>query len=112
MAIGRNDAALATLTSALARKPANAALRFELAGLLERRGDLAAAAAAYEQALRSDPDNGAALSQLLFARQRIGDWHEMRAFTQPARRRRACSPAQGCESVISPPISTRTQPRS
>ena len=76
-AVGRNDAAHATLAAALARKPANASLRFELAGLLERRGDLVAAADAYDQTLRIDPNNGAALSQLLFVRQRLADWHDV-----------------------------------
>ncbi|HYT98366.1 MAG TPA: glycosyltransferase, partial [Casimicrobiaceae bacterium] len=52
-------------------------LRFELAGLLERRGDLVAAADTYDQALRIDPNNGAVLSQLLFVRQRLADWHDV-----------------------------------
>lgn len=75
--IGRVDAAQATLTNALTRQPAHATLRYELAGVLERRGDLVAAAAAYEQTLRIDSQNGAALSQLLFIRQRLCDWHDM-----------------------------------
>ncbi|HEY3178905.1 MAG TPA: tetratricopeptide repeat protein [Casimicrobiaceae bacterium] len=86
VAVGRNDAAHATLAAALARKPANAALRFELAGLLERRGDLAAAADAYEQTLRIDPDNGAALSQLVFLRQRLADWRDLEALRTRFRR--------------------------
>src|SRR5439155_18673110 len=77
VAVGRNEAAQATLAAALARKPANAALRFELAGLLERRGELGAAADAYDQVLRIDPNNGAALSQLLFVRQRLADWRDL-----------------------------------
>jgi len=77
VATGRLDAAQATLTTALSRKPTHAPLRFELAGLLERRGDLVGSANAYEQALRIDPGNGAALSQLLFIRQRLADWHDL-----------------------------------
>ena len=78
--VGRLDAAQTTLATALSRKPTNGALRFELAGLLERRGELAASANAYEQALRIDPSNGAALSQLLFLRQRLADWRDIGEF--------------------------------
>jgi protein O-GlcNAc transferase len=77
LAIGRLGAAKTTLESALARKPTHAGLRFELAGILESQGDLAAAAAAYEQALRVAPDHGPALSQLLFLRQRLADWRDV-----------------------------------
>jgi tetratricopeptide (TPR) repeat protein len=78
--VGRLDAAQTTLATALSRKPTNGALRFELAGLLERRGELAASANAYEQALRIDPNNGAALSQLLFIRHRLADWRDIGEF--------------------------------
>src|SRR5438105_3997129 len=73
---GRNDAAHATLAAALARKPANASLRFELANLLERSGDLVLAASAYDQAPRIDPSTGAAPSQPRFLRQRLAPWHD------------------------------------
>ena len=77
VAVGRTDAAEATLVSALSRKPASAPLRFELAGLLERRGDLSGAANAYEQVLRLAPEHGAALSQLAFLRWRLADWRDI-----------------------------------
>jgi tetratricopeptide (TPR) repeat protein len=73
LAVGKADAAQATLSGALARAPTNAALRFELAGALEQHHELAAAADAYAQVLRIDPNYGAALSQLLFVRQRLAD---------------------------------------
>jgi len=68
------DKARATLEAALARKPTAAALRFQLAGLLESQNELAPAAAAFADVLRLDPQNGAALSQLTFLRQRMADW--------------------------------------
>ena len=77
VAVGKLDGAQATLANALTRQPTNVPLRFELAGLLERRGDLVASANAYEQTLRIDPDNGPALSQLLFLRQRLADWRDL-----------------------------------
>ena len=76
-AVGKTDAAQATLTAALARAPTNPALRFELAGVLEQRNELAAAADAYAQILRIEPDHGAALSQLLSVRQRLADWRDV-----------------------------------
>jgi protein O-GlcNAc transferase len=79
LAVGKADAAQATLSGALARAPTNAALRFELAGALEQRNELAAAADAYAQVLRIDPNYGAALSQLLFVRQRLADWRDVPA---------------------------------
>ena len=78
VAVGSIDAALTTLTNALTRHPAHATLRFELAGVFERRNDWTSAASAYDQVLRIDPRNGAALSQLLFLRQRLCDWRDVR----------------------------------
>ncbi len=75
--IGATDKARATLEKALARLPMSASLRFELASVLENRvKDLPAAAAAYEQALNIDPNNGAALGQLTFLRGRLADWRD------------------------------------
>jgi predicted O-linked N-acetylglucosamine transferase (SPINDLY family) len=71
--------ARATLDAALARKPDAPALQFQLAGLLERDDHLEHAMQAYENVVRIDRDHGAALSQLLFLRQRIGDWHDLAA---------------------------------
>jgi protein O-GlcNAc transferase len=74
---GMRKKARATLDAALARKPDSPALRFQLAGMLERDGELERAMQAYEEVVRLDPEQGAALSQLLFLRQRIGDWHDL-----------------------------------
>ena len=74
---GMRRKARATLDAALARKPTSATLRFQLAGLLEREGDIAGAMQAYEDVVRVDATNGAALSQLLFLRQSVGDWHDI-----------------------------------
>jgi predicted O-linked N-acetylglucosamine transferase (SPINDLY family) len=76
---GMRRKARATLDAALARKPGSAALQFQLAGLLERDNDAAGARQAYENVVRLDPTHGAALSQLLFLRQRVGDWHDLEA---------------------------------
>ena len=76
---GMRKKARATLDAALARKPGSAALQFQLAGLLERDNDPAGAMQAYENVVRLDPKHGAALSQLLFLRQRVGDWHDLEA---------------------------------
>ena len=77
LGIGAPEKARQTLEKALARHPMSAALRFELAGALEfRLADLEAAATAYEQVLRLDPNHGAALSQLTFLRAKLADWRD------------------------------------
>jgi protein O-GlcNAc transferase len=77
MTAGMRRKARATLDAALARKPNSAALQFQLAGLLERENELERAMQAYENVIRLEPTHGAALSQLLFLRQRLGDWHDL-----------------------------------
>ncbi|MBS0327072.1 MAG: tetratricopeptide repeat protein [Proteobacteria bacterium] len=79
LAAGLTAQAHATLNAALARRPQSADLRFELAGVLEREGDVAAAMRAWEDVLRIEPRQGAALSQLMFLRQRAADWHDLAA---------------------------------
>ncbi len=74
---GLRKKARATLDAGLARKPRSVALQFQLAGLLERENELDAAMQAYENVVRLEPDHGAALSQLLFLRQRTGVWHDL-----------------------------------
>ena len=86
LAIGSADAARATLAAALARHPGNVPLRFELASLLERQGDLAAAADAYEQVLRIEPAHGSALSQFVFLRMRLADWRALAALRDRLRK--------------------------
>jgi protein O-GlcNAc transferase len=76
---GMRKKARATLDAALARHPESAALQFELAGLLERENEIERAMQAYENVVRLEPAHGAALAQLLFLRQRTGDWHDLAA---------------------------------
>jgi protein O-GlcNAc transferase len=83
LGIGAPEKARQTLDKALARHPMSAALRFELAGLLEfRLAEPEAAAAAYEQVLRIEPQHGAALSQLTFLRARLADWRDRDALVK------------------------------
>ena len=82
---GMMKKARATLDAALARRPKSAPLQFQLAGLLERDNELERAMQAYEAVLQIDPKHGAALSQLLFLRQRIGDWHDIAALRRKFR---------------------------
>jgi len=85
-ASGRPADARATLEAALRRHPDAVALRFQLAGVLERLGELAAAAEALEGVRRLAPEHGAALSQLLFLRRRLADWHDLPALRRAFRR--------------------------
>jgi predicted O-linked N-acetylglucosamine transferase (SPINDLY family) len=75
-----------TLEAALVRAPMAAPLHSQLAHLAERQGDLAAAARAHEHALRLQPQDGATLSQLLFLRKRVADWHDLAALQARFRR--------------------------
>jgi predicted O-linked N-acetylglucosamine transferase (SPINDLY family) len=79
---GMRKKARATLDAALARKPDAAPLRFQLATLLEYDGELERAMQAYQDVVQLDPAHGAALSQLLFLRQRTGDWHDLAQLRQ------------------------------
>ena len=76
-AVGADTRAIDTLRSALARMPLSKVLHFELAGLLDQRGDAAGAIAEYRQTLKLEPAHGPALSQLLFALRRGAEWHDM-----------------------------------
>ncbi len=75
--LGQFAAARSCLDAALARRPTVAALHSQLASVLESQGDLAGAARSCANALRLQPDNGAALSQLLFLRKRLADWNDL-----------------------------------
>ncbi|HVF62635.1 MAG TPA: tetratricopeptide repeat protein [Casimicrobiaceae bacterium] len=77
--------ARATLEAALVRNPTSAALRFEYANLLENAGEPLAARDAYAQAVRLDPDHGAALSQLIFLKRWLADWHGLEELEQQFR---------------------------
>lgn len=57
--------------------PRNAQYPFEAGLMLDEAGELTAAAEAYARALQLDASIGPALSQLLFARRRLCDWHDL-----------------------------------
>jgi protein O-GlcNAc transferase len=79
-ALGRLDAAGETLSTALAlsaNEPGAAALFFQRAGIEERQARFADAAQSYERVLQLDPTHGAALSELLFLRKQLADWHDL-----------------------------------
>lgn len=77
--------ARATLESALARAPTSVPLRFELATLLEAQGEAQAAADAYAQTLRLDPQHGPALSQLVHLKRWLADWRDLAGYEQRLR---------------------------
>jgi protein O-GlcNAc transferase len=78
--LGRLDAASETLSKALvlsANQPAAAPLFFQRAGVEQRKARLTDAANSFERALQLDPAHGAALSELLFLRKQLADWHDL-----------------------------------
>jgi predicted O-linked N-acetylglucosamine transferase (SPINDLY family) len=75
--LGRGADAGKTLDSALARDPGSTALQFQRATLSEQQGDLAVAAHAYERVSQLEPSHGPALSELVFLRKRLADWHDL-----------------------------------
>ena len=78
--LGRLDAARETLATALSRcKDDHQAfpLYFQRARIEQRQGLLGAAAQSFERALRLEPSHGAVLSELLFLRKQLADWHDL-----------------------------------
>ncbi len=71
---GELDTARSTLDRALERHPRHVGLLTESASVAARQNDIAAEIAAYEQLVALDANNGAALSQLVFAKKRACDW--------------------------------------
>ena len=72
---GDLDAARATIAAALDRHPGSTALRTVAAWIATRAHDLTAAIDAHARVLATEPGNGAALSQLVFARKSLLDWN-------------------------------------
>ncbi|ULU27434.1 tetratricopeptide repeat protein [Dyella terrae] len=62
--------------------PQNPQYPFAVGQALEHDGQLATAATAYERALRLNPNDGRVLSQLLFLRRRLCDWHDLDELSQ------------------------------
>jgi protein O-GlcNAc transferase len=78
--LGKLDAASATLAMALARngeQPAAAPLYFQRASVEQRQGKLSEASQSLEQALKFDPGAAGAVSELLFLRKQLADWHDL-----------------------------------
>jgi predicted O-linked N-acetylglucosamine transferase (SPINDLY family) len=62
--------------------PRNPQYPFAAGQVMEDDGQLAAAAEAYERALQLNPNDGRTLSQLLFLRRRLCDWHDLDELSQ------------------------------
>ena len=73
-AAGRPELARATIGAALARHPRAPALLAQQAAIAERVRDLATVVRAQAELLALEPDNGPALSGLVFAKKSIADW--------------------------------------
>ncbi|MEO6749125.1 MAG: glycosyltransferase, partial [Casimicrobiaceae bacterium] len=71
---GELAAARVTLADTLLRHPGNPALLMQSAWTAQRAGDLHAAIDTYTRLLALQPNNGAALSQLVFCRKQLLDW--------------------------------------
>jgi protein O-GlcNAc transferase len=87
-ALGRLDAAGATLATALAlgpNQPAAAALYYQRAGIELRQARLTDAAQSFERVLQLEPTHGAALSELLFLRKQLADWHDLESLRRQFR---------------------------
>lgn len=84
-ALGAEDKARSTYEAALARHPLAVPLRFAYATHLERRGEGAAALAAYEDVLRQEPGHGPALSQSMQLRRELAVWEGLSAVEQQLR---------------------------
>jgi predicted O-linked N-acetylglucosamine transferase (SPINDLY family) len=110
-AAGAQDKAMATLESALARHPGSYMLRFELANLQERHGDLPAAARSYEQVLSVQPQHGPALSQLIFTRARMAEWRDRERLVKTLRAEVAAGTSQISPFVLLALPSSRAEQR-
>ncbi len=78
--LGRLDAALTTLATALTRngaQPAAAALYFQRANVEQLQGKLIEASGSLERVLQLDSGSAGALSELLFLRKQLADWHDL-----------------------------------
>ena len=73
-AMGRVELAAEAWLQAERRAPEQPLYPFHAGLLLDDAGDLPAAAAAFERALRLDAASGAALAMLVFAKRRLCDW--------------------------------------
>jgi len=80
--LGRLDAARRTLATALTRngeQPAAAPLYLQRANVEQRQRKFIEASSSLEQVLKLDPGSAGALSELLFLRKQLTDWHDLGA---------------------------------
>jgi len=110
-AAGAPDKAMATLETALARHPASHMLRFELANLQDRQGDLPAAANSYEQVVKLQPHHGPALSQLVYTRARMAEWRDRERLVKNLRAEVAAGTPQISPFVLLALPSSRAEQR-
>ena len=78
--LGRLDAARTTLLTALTRngeRPDAAPLYFQRANIEQQQGKFVEAASALERVLQLDSGSAGALSELLFLRKQLADWHDL-----------------------------------
>jgi predicted O-linked N-acetylglucosamine transferase (SPINDLY family) len=75
MESGRAGLAAAAYRDAVRLAPTDARYPYQLALAFDDQGDYAAAIGAYEQTLRLRPDFWPALSQLVYLKRRLCDWH-------------------------------------
>ncbi|MEP6942955.1 MAG: tetratricopeptide repeat protein [Betaproteobacteria bacterium] len=78
--LGRFDAASATLATALSSRKQerdSAPLLFQHAQVEQQRGRVVEAAATFEKLLAQEPDFTSAISELLFLRKELADWHDL-----------------------------------
>lgn len=79
---GNLAAAEAAYRDAARNAPGDPRFPYQLALTLDRRADYAGAVIAYEQALAARPDFQPALSQLVYLRRRMCDWHGLSSLSQ------------------------------
>jgi protein O-GlcNAc transferase len=80
--LGRLDAALTTLAAALTRNGAQVAaapLYFQRANVEQQQGKFVEASSSLERVLQLDSGSTGALSELLFLRKQLADWHDLDA---------------------------------
>ena len=74
-AAGARDAAIESLRELIRRGAGDADLHFHLGVLLDEAGDWDAALTEQRLALEQQPDHGGAVSEALFLKRRLCDWH-------------------------------------
>ncbi|HSE12794.1 MAG TPA: tetratricopeptide repeat protein, partial [Rudaea sp.] len=79
---GKTLQAAAAYRDAVRDAPADARYHYQLALTLEDQGDFAEAQRTYERALELKPDFWPALSQLVFLKRRVCDWHQLAPLSQ------------------------------